>query len=518
MPKKYLAVVATIGAIFTIAGCGSSSNSSTSSSSEISNAVPGDVVISSPTASTAVSASLSTKAVGDPTADDLVSKREALQALISGDSECSFTLSIPTVNAPDCYGPTVRYAGHPDAVAPQSADGEAPVNDVGMWSERESTEACSAAMMNSLVDTVAARVDNIMKMVGSMACAGKKTDATLPAAVGGTLDLKDEIEANVSATGLSVGSAVVERLADSGDDPVYKSTLTGTLTLGSDSHASTIIVKHIPTATDNSTYHGKISFKMGTDSMDVMECEVGSGATFAGTILYEKSNSTLVKYLMNYASFCGSDTDPFDENNNILASDKYVAATNPDGWPHDWNFALFSMDPTQSGVGTYSYAWQAGSDDQRTRVFNLTTTADADGDVTGTAYYGFGPDVESASLGTIDGFVCNWASAGGARFTADRSAASLLAGGKGQSLAQRQEISRASSATVFDAATSNISYAISHSCNASINDNFTFQAIDENDNALNLSNDRTDDTPVLTNELINLADVVFTLPTAPSDI
>ncbi|MBI2341947.1 MAG: hypothetical protein HYU98_04360, partial [Deltaproteobacteria bacterium] len=308
-----------------------------------------------------------------------------------------------------------------------------------------------------------------------------------------------------------------ERLADSDDDPVYQSTLTGTITVGPSSYTSTIIVKHIRTG--DGTYHGKISFKMGIDSMDLITCEVGSGATFAGTILYEKSSSTLVKYLMNYASFCGSDTDPFDENNNILASDKFDPAANPDGWPHDWNYALFSMDPTQSGVGTFSYAWQAGFDDQRTRVFNLTTTAADDGSVTGTAYYGFGPDVESALLGTIDGFVCNWVATGnGARSLADRSAASLLAEGKGQNLAQRQVISRASGGTIFDVTTSNISYAISHSCNASANDNFTFQAVDENDNALNLDNNRTDDTPALTNELINLTDVVFTLPTAPSDI
>ncbi|MBI2974728.1 MAG: hypothetical protein HYY43_03980, partial [Deltaproteobacteria bacterium] len=149
---------------------------------------------------------------------------------------------------------------------------------------------------------------------------------------------------------------------------------------------------------------------------------------------------------------------------------------------------------------------------------NLTTTAADDGSVTGTAYYGFGPDVESASLGTIDGFVCNWAAGNGARFSSDRSAASLLAEGKGQNLAQRQEISRTSGATVFDATSSNILYAISHSCDASAGDNFAEQAIDENDNPLDMTNNRINDNLNLTNDLINLTDVVFTLPTAPSDI
>lgn len=516
--KKIVSSISLLaGLIFILSACGSSSDSTSSSSStsttSLSSSVPSDVVISSPTASTAASSSISVgKAAlkpGDPDANDGVSKREALAALISTADECTFTLQMPTVTGPDCYGPRVNYSGHPGG-SPSS--GQLPVGDLGIWNPTEgATEACAAAQMNYLVDTVARRVDNMIKIFGSMACSGRKEGATLPA-VGSSIDLKDEMTTRATVSGLTINSATLERLTDDGTNAVFKSAISTALSIGSESITGTVTLKHIPTSSDNSTYKGKAKIKMSMSS--VQGC--GGDGVIAGTVLYQKSSATSVVYELNFADFCGSSTDPFDSNGNIDPTDKYNASTNPDGWVHNWNYGLFSTDPTND-TGTYSYAWQAGASDGRTRVLNVTTSGT--GAVTGTAYYGFGPDIAASSgKGTIDGFVCNWTGPGGATAQSSASATALLAAGKGWNKAQKQTLSRASGATIFTAPSSSILYSPEDDCNSSAGDGFTYNAVNSAGTALSFSNDRTSATTAITNDLINLSDIVFTMPTAPADI
>ena len=516
MNKRIWGVLALV--VLTACGGGSSSSNSAGGSSSISNTVPSDVVISSPTASLEGSLSLSrsmAKGVGDAAAGDFASKREALQALIAGEGECSFTLQMPSVFEPDCYGPVIDFAEHPDGDAdapegsPDRKDGQLPVGDTGIWDETEGgTEACAAAKMNALIDKVASKVDNLVKIFGSMACAGQKADVDPPAA-NVSVDLKDEMEQQVDASGLGVESAVLSRLTDDSDgNAVYQSTLTTTMSFqGGSSSDSEIILKHIPTSTDNSTYKGKASIKMTMDTVD--DC-VGSGI-MAGAIIYEKTSESDVSYLFNFADFCGTDTDPFDENNNI----------DPSGdWVHNWNYGLFDLNPS-NGTGTVSYAWQAGTGDGRTRVLNVTTTQADDGLQSGTAYFGYGPPATDENLGTIDGFVYSWAGPHGAITETDRSAAALLVAGKGFDKAQRQELRRASGEAVFAATSSNITYAPSIDGTATSDDSFIYQAVDmmgAGGALLNLGNDRADDAAAVVPNLIDLEEVDFTLPTPPEDV
>ena len=471
------------------------------------------MVISSPTASTAANSSISVGKAslkpGDPAGSDGVSKREALAALISTANECTFTLNMPTVNEPDCYGPRVNYAGHPGGTP---SSGKLPVGDTGIWNPTEgATEACAAAQMNALVDKVARKVDNMISMFGSMACLGRKAGISLPA-IGSSIDLKDEMAAHAAIDGLTINAATLERLADEGTYSAFKSIITSVMSIGSEDITGTVTLKHIPTSSDNSTYKGKAKVKMSMDSVD----DCGGAGVMAGTILYEKTSTSSVVYEFNFADFCGSTTDPFDSDGNIDPSDKYNAASNPDGWTHNWNYGLFSLNPTND-TGTVSYAWQAGKDDQRTRVMNVTTTGATD--LSGNAYYGFGPDIAANSgIGTIDGFICNWIGPGGAGFEVDRSATTLLANGKGWNKAQRQVLSKASGATEFTATSSSILYSPVNDCTSDAGDGFTYNAVDGAGNALSYSNDRTSAATAIASELINLSDVIFTLPTAPTDI
>lgn len=523
-----------------LAACGSSSDSSSSSTTTTTDtttkaAVPGDVVLSSPTASTASSSSLNVKAVGDAATSDYAARRTAFQSLSSGDNACAFTPQIKTVSSPRCYGPNLNYNGHPGASVAdadttdtpnvEDDDGQMPSGDLGLWGLTESStgEGCAAAKMNELVDKVASTVDNVVNMFGVMACAGKKAGIALPA-VGATVDLTAAMNTHMVAPGITISAATLTRNADTdanGDgtaDRVFVSTMTATFGFGgaTGTRTGTMTLKHIPTTGDNSTYKGKLSMKMSKDTRDGSNCGelagVEAGAVDAGTILYEKTSASSVVYQVNYAQFCGKSTNPFDSSNNILPSDK-ATSTNLDGWADNWNYGLFSTNPS-NGTGTFAYAWQAGKGDGNTRVLNLTTEVVSGGsNLTGTAYFGFGPDIETASgRGTITKMICNWAGPGNSH--------------TGLTKAQKMVLGKASGATVWSNSSATITYAPTNSCDAAASDSFVYEAVDGNYQAvagtsgkeLSLTNDRITSTTAVTNDLVDLTGVSFTLPTAPSDV
>lgn len=523
--RRLLGVLAVVCSAVALAACGSSSSGSSESNSggdtaamSTASAIPSDIVLSSPTETvTAANSSLSKALVkgdappedgrkrGDPLDHSYMQKKEALHDLMSGDGDCSFTMSMPEAPPPECYGPVVNATNHPEGAAQYGY----PPGDLGFWNSTEDgTEACAAAKMNQLVRNVASKVDNMINTLGVAACAANKAEVALPA-VGATLDLTTMANEQADVEGLTFTQASIQRLADTPEGyAVYVSTVAMTMVFPDGTASGEIILKHIPTVSDGSTYKGKLSMRMGFSSANfVQDCPAGStGTTMAGVIQYEKAAANDLKYQFNYVPLCGGDVDPFDADNNISP-----AVTT---WVHDWNYGLFNLNPV-NGTGSGAYAWQAGLVDNRTRVFNVNVSANADGSASGKAYYGFGPDIASASpIGTIDGFVCNWAGPNGA---VGRSAAEALAQGKGWNKAQRQELSRAVGTTIFVPATSNIKYAPTNNCDT--NDAaFRYQAVSQEGGApLNFSNDRTTAVEVL-DDLIDLGAIDFTRPTAPVDV
>ena len=310
--------------------------------------VPGDLVISSPTATSSASTSISkrvfwTKAeVGDAAADDFASKKTALQALIAGTNDCKFTMALPSVTSTSCYAPSVNYLGHPDG-SPNS--GQMPSGDLAIWNATQGTQACAAAKMTELVEKVASIVDNMVSVFGAVACAGKKASIALPA-IGSSVDLASALSTYVSVTGLTFSAATLERLADSGANPVYKLRVRMSMSLGgATAQTAKIVLKHIPTATDNSTYKGKVSMTMNQAQGEGSNC-AGSGAsgvTQAGTILYEKTSATAMSYEMKFAQFCGTGKQ-LDSDNNISLADQL--ATSASGWGDNANYMVASINPS----------------------------------------------------------------------------------------------------------------------------------------------------------------------------
>lgn len=540
-----------------LGACGGSSSPAASTpatdTTSVSNAVPSDVVLASPTASTAGSSNIAVKSLhkalaGDATGQSYEEKKAAAEALHAGTGECGFTPSLTLPTRPACYGPTVTFANHADSGGQQvQPSGTLPGSDTGFWNLSEGTEACAAAQMNYLIAAVSTRVDTMINMFNNMACVGKKNNIELPA-IGATADLKAALGEKSTMTGVTVNVATIERLADDADgNPVYKSTVS--VTIGTST--GTAILKHIKTG--DGTYKGKLSMTMTNETEVAMggpEAAEGApppegqgqpqgqnfsnctgsaaGSVHAAVVSYVKSSAASVVYEMNFAEFCGADATPLDANNNIVRTDIFDESTNLTGWGNDWNYGLFNLNPS-NGTGTVAYAWQAGKGDGRTRVMNATVTEDAAGAGSGVAYYGYGPSVNgSETLGTIEGFICNWAGPNGAISNgvgdAARAHSALIAStpAKEVSKAQKQILTRAAGGTVYTttASDSKIAYAPSNSCDkGQANSTFTFYAVDKDNNTLSQTNDITD-TTLVTNDLVDVDEITtnFTLPTPPTDV
>lgn len=542
---RVVCCIIAIAAAATLGACGSSggaaSGSSTTTSSSSSDAVPTDVVIASPTASTSGSSSdvsvgkglKATALPGDASSSSYSDKKAAREALEAGTGTCGFTPSLTMPSVVQCYGPQLTYANHPDG-SPSS--GTLPPFDTGFWNltEGASGQACAAAQVNSLIDAVSTRVDMMFNMFDMMVCVGKKAGLSLPA-VGATTDYKTSMSANGSVSGITVNTATIERLANSSaGNPVYKSTINITISVGGMSRTGTAILKNEVTGTDASgknNYKGKLSMTMSNPTAIGNNCGSNapdSGSVMAGVVKYVKSSATSVKYEMNYAEFCGTTASPLDSSNNISRTNVFsqtaTTSTNSGasktGWGSNWNYGIFDLNPS-NGTGSVAYAWQAGYNDQRTRVMDITVSQASDGSASGTAWYGFGPDVNgSETLGSIDGFICNWTGPNGATSVPgnNRSQATLaaLSPPRAVSKSQKQKLTRANGATVYTttAANSNITYAVDNSCDkVSNNATFTFQS-----SAGTMTNDVTG-SGLVTNNLVAIpSSTDFPMPSTVDDV
>lgn len=539
----YLMVIATT---LSAAACGGGSSgdstttttgtTSTTAVDSTGDTVPADLAISSPTSATTASSSLSAKGLSKAAAANFKDKKEAIGALIAGTGECSFTMQMPTPTKPNCYGPTLNYCNHPNATSsdadcippvqgqggpPSSSadDGQLPQGDLGLWSASEGDQACAAAQMNYLVDNVASMVDNMVNMAAAVACAGEKGKVTLPVA-GASTDLKELLAAQVKITGLTFNSAALARLTDASDgNPVYKYSLNMTMQFPGETsgNTGTITLTHIPTKTDKTTYRGKLRATLASATGADNNCQKGTqGHLKAIEISYDKSGSTL-KSDMHASPFCGQTASP---PTPLDPSDK-VSASNTDGWGGNWTYGRFNIN-TSTGDGTVAYAWQAGQGDGFSRVFNMTTTANADKSASGTAYFGFGPDIATAEgRGTIKGFFCNWAGPGNQKSPNSTTTANALA--------QKQTMSRTATGTKFtsDASGTFLSFAPTNDCNVAASSatryyaptdaqSQSFPADGATTGVQTADNNKLTSTTSVTNNLINVTAVSFTQPTAPT--
>lgn len=499
--KKYLLAILLIGALIQCISCGGSSALPQTSipAPSLTSAYPSDLAVASPYASDSTSSSLSlvkqiNKTLLDNPGATYQEKKAAFSSIIEATSVdgCAFNLNLNfSEDRAACYGPEIEYTNHPDTLFGQNGAGRLPHGDLGLWDElSDDGNACAASQMNALFSNVSGQVDSALGLFASTLCVASNNDIGLPDE-NTTTDLTTLIKNTFSSLSidLTIENASMTRNANNANGKaVYEMEISGKDTAN---NTVSFSLQHIPLDDDNETYQGKLAFSIANSNPGfTINCGLTSGSTSAASILYEKTSATSLTYQLNRADFCGVNVDPFDANNNIDPSDKFDQATNSDGWANNYNRAIINVNP-DTGESTVSYAWQAGANDDNTRVFEASVVSE-DNLLSGCAYYGFGDDVANTDNISINGFICNWAGPGSEPFGEK----TLL------EKAQRQCVTQnATGLFDSDSDTLNIAYAPTNSCD-SVGGSFTF---DGNSGAF-------------TNTLINLDEIVYEAPEAPSEI
>lgn len=417
-------------------------------------------------------------------------------------SSCSFDpeFFITQGTDADCYGPTVAYEAHPDASGPgdPNYDGTLPPGDVGMWSEtdNETGHACAAAQLNARLESMDERSLGALMGLASLVCTANVNSLSLPS--NSSLDLTTEIN-SLGITNTTFNTASIAHSNSSGSDQ-WSYELVFTFILESDSFDITALLTHIPGSTTN-TYQGRLT-TMVNDTMDPAGGCPSINQTYNGSLLYNKTAADNFNVEVMEANFCEHDSDGTTDG-LVDPAKKYNGGADSDGWANNFSIFITDFDPT-SLEGNYAYSWQAGDQDQYTRVLNAVVTEDEDSsDLSGEAFYGFGDDVEETD-GAITGFFCNWAGPNG----------SFNTGENFQTLAQNQTMSLNDTSGKFDADSSSITYAPTNSCNYDGLGTFTYDSD---------ANGTVDTNPATTipNDLVSLTDIgssEFTLPTTPTNI
>ena len=395
------ALIIAVGILFSNCSAPTSSTDTTVSSalSSFATTLSEDMVLTSPTAERSGTSILSQGSryvmMGDvmvmtaPAADDSPKeKKDALEDLLAATApvSCAISLTIQNAGRANCYGPSVAFTDHE---VDGTTDGSWPGGDLGIWEETEASgEACAAAQLTAQMKGVISYVDTAQFIGAGMACVANKAGDALPSTEGSTLDLTAAMAGivTINSTAVTVSAASISREAnDSSGNSVYVTSLIGTA--GTKTYS--IRIKHVPTAVDDSTNKGKIS---------VTVSDSGTPSTDGVSLQYEKSSSSVGKFLLKKTNFSSAGASPF-----VSGSDYTVDFSKP--WAGNADYFLAQVDPSKY-TGTFSYAWQAGNGDSNTRVFNAVLS-EASGVVTGSAFFGFGPTVQTGA-GSIDGMICAW--------------------------------------------------------------------------------------------------------------
>ena len=402
--RMALAVVVLAAAGIAV-NCGKkSSDDSSSSTSAFALVVPGSLAIASPTAAQTTTA----LRLVDEAPKDFKGRKEAMAARLSCDdaATCARKFVAPTMPVnPSCYGPQIDYQNHPDGsdVSPF----QLPSGDLGIWTSAESDgTACVAAKMNSQIESIAGYAQLALDMTTMVMGAANLAGASLPAAAGDSVDLKDAVISKLAGQdiGATITAATLSRAADNGGRAAYDTTISVTPSgsLAGTVTGMSISVRHVALDDTNATYKGKIWILITSSGS-----EAGQGIS----VLYSKASETALKYEMRSRkarnSADASAASMFDSLNNV----NYPGTSQAQGY----NWAIVDLNPS-TATGTVAYLWVAGSEMENTRSFFAKTEASGSS-VTGTGYFGFGDELRNFTTANyktkwIDRMICNWAGPG----------------------------------------------------------------------------------------------------------
>lgn len=268
---------------------GSSGGGAAANLSEFATLLAEELVLASPTAQKSASSLVSQSSAtngemivfSSPSPDeDGAKKKGRLEELLkdAAPASCGIALTLHSPGNAPCYGPSVNYANHEF----NNSSGSWPGGDLGIWEDTNTGgEACVAAQLNGRMKGVMSLVDAGQFIGAGIGCVANKSGITLPSAASTSVDMTAEMAGviTVDGTALTVTSATIARDADSGSNPVFVTTLSGT----AGTKTIDIRIKHIPTTATDSTNRGKISVKVSNTS---------PASTDGVSLEYEKATAT----------------------------------------------------------------------------------------------------------------------------------------------------------------------------------------------------------------------------------
>ena len=456
-------------------------------------------------------------------------RKAQLDAILSATTVagCGFSLTLPNMGPPDCYGPNINLGGtHPDG----SGQSSLPGGDTGLWNSTDGTggDACSAAELNGLIEQYASYAQLTNLVGASLNCYVRNSDLGLPAA-GSTTTLDSS---HLTAWGFTKGTTTLSATAatvtasSANGNSIYTYNVTGTFTLatmaGTEAYPVHTVVQYLSDGTIEKVVTAYEIYNASAQAFNCRDMNIGpapdgmmgmgpppdgmmgpphppdgmmgpppdgflgpppdgmgppmphaaeTGVLLAGRITYNIASDRMTLEL-DHAEYCGS-SGALDSSYAVSRS---TGGTH--GWAGNFNHGQFSFDPMTLD-GNYAYAWQAGAMDGASRVFNVSIATDH-AVQTGTSYFGFGKSVDdtTAPIGTIQGMVCNWAGPGGAIQHQDHLSTA-------KPYVQSQTMTRGD-AGQWTVASEKITYAVVNSCNYSS----SFAAFNYSSQMGGMTNDR----------------------------
>ncbi|MDJ0806422.1 MAG: hypothetical protein QNJ78_06260 [Gammaproteobacteria bacterium] len=375
------------------------------------------------------------------------------------------------INA-ECFGPSVRYENHPDYYNPPdpsgSVNGELPTGDLGLWTETDaaSGHACAPAELNVRLNGMSRQGRGALMMVASMIATANNNGIALPETEA-TISVSSELDTDIADPNIHVSQADIRLNSDGSWTYQLLFEYTKSWPVGGDyTHTISVQLDHTPSPSDaTNAYSGLIAYWISGDGGDAHfpggNCPGSSDRTYNGSLKYERTDLTAMKIQSRAAIFCGTNIDAGisgTADDAGMVNDDYVYDGSNNGWSENFDLFAAEFDP-DSLAGKYTYAWQAGSGDSHTRIFNIGVS-EVNNTLTGESYFGYGDPMGSTN-GTIQTFICNWAGPNGGVSLADRSHNDRV---------QRQHFTLDTSTGLFEptnSGASNIVYAPTNSCDYS---------------------------------------------------
>jgi hypothetical protein len=357
---------------------------------------------------------------------------------------CTFNpdLFTPAITNANCYGPTVKYVGHPDG---NPSSGDLPSGDVGIWMETANDgNACAAAQLNARMKGITDRTKAALMGLATIVCA-INTDSS------GAYELPDNSTTTVTnimptPTGVSWNRAIMTHATVNSEDKYSY-----ILDFYYNGNNIYIDMVHIPDSNSTGLYRGRFSYLISETVSYGGNCP-SNEVTRNGSLVYSRTSSSKLVIESKDAQFCGLEADGLDSDGIVDETMKYNASNSPNGWANDFNLLRAEFNPATQ-LGDYAYAWQAGMGDGNVRAFNMKISDDglnATEDLSAVAFFGYGKDIENDDP-AINGFIGNWAGPGNDHNLLEK--------------AQKQTVDFNSTTHKFDSTTANIKYAPTNSLN-----------------------------------------------------